>query len=98
MKKLYYCFGDTKEVFFKRIDEFGGWPHNAKSVVYQHTGELERSCYFSVLENIRDEWNTSVFNSDEYYWWKISENQKEKIKNSFEKEFQNKLLGYLNKK
>lgn len=97
MKKLYYCVGDSTEVFFKRIEECGGWPHNAKSVVYRHTVELERPCYFSILKNVRDEWNTSVYNSDEYYWWKISEDAKEKIKNSFWKEFKNKLIRYLDK-
>ena len=95
MKKLYYCPGDSTETFFKRVDECGGWPHNAKSVGYKHTCELERPCYFSVLENVRDEWNTSLYSSDEYYWWKISEDKKTKIKNSFEKEFKNKLLKYL---
>ncbi len=95
MKKLYYCPGDTTEEFFKRIDECGGWPHNAKSLVYRHTGELERSCYFSTLEFVGDEWNTTIYSSDEYYWLKISEDKKTKIKNCIEREFKNKLLKYL---
>lgn len=76
--KLFHCFWDTKEAFFARIDECGGWPHNAKSVVLKHVCESNRPCYFSLKEDVRDEWNTSIFTSDDYYWWKISEKQKNK--------------------
>lgn len=80
-KQLYWSRGEDENIFFKRVDEeFGGWPHNAKSVVYRHTGEEPRYCYFCLVENVRDEWNTSFFTADDYYWWKISQNKKQEIK------------------
>lgn len=69
---LYWMARDTKNEFFGRIDECGGWPHNAKSVVYKHCCEEKRPCYFSAGANIRDEWNTSIYSADEYYMWKLS--------------------------
>jgi len=87
MKELYHIFHDTKETFFKRIDEFGGWPHNAKSVVLKHCCEEKRPCYFCTLKSVRNEWNTSIYTDDDYYWWKISSEKKLEI----EKELRNKI-------
>lgn len=68
------------ERFFQMVDFLGGWPVTAKSVVLQHNDK--RSCYFSSEKDIRDGWNTSIFTSDEYYWWKLSDAKK----NEFRKE------------
>ena len=81
MKEIFHNFQDTKEQFFARIDESGGWPWNAKSVVLKHTGVSgDRPCYFSQALNIRNEWNTSIYTSDDYYLWKLSPTAISKIK------------------
>lgn len=75
-KFLFHRWGEPLEDFLKRIDEFGGWPYNAKSVVLKHNDE--RSCYFSISEDVRNEYNTSICTSDDYYWWKLSQKRKDK--------------------
>ena len=77
---LTWQYGETESVFFERIEKLGGWPANAKSVVYRHTGERERPCYFSTLDNVRDDWNTSIYTSDDYYLWKLSDKAKDRLR------------------
>jgi hypothetical protein len=75
----------------RQIDEIGGWPAAAESIVYKHTTDWKRECYFSKISNIRDEWNSSFLTRDEYYWYKISKNFK---KAKFQKEILNLLMKF----
>ena len=83
---IYYLGSDTMEEFFTRIDNCGGWPLGRKFLTVRHTTEDERPCYFSD-ESIRDEWNTTMFSADEYYWWKMSDEAKEKHRKTIRREF-----------
>lgn len=78
IERLTHDWLAPSEVFFEKIDKFGGWPLKAKSVVMKHG--TERDCYFSELEDVRDEWNTSVCTADDYYRWKLSPKAVEEIK------------------
>lgn len=91
---LYQIWMEPNEVLFARIDECGGWPWNAKSIVMKHTGcGGPRPCYFSTAENIRNEWNTSVATADEYYFWKLSDKAKEKLKSELIRDFKVKVAN-----
>lgn len=61
----------------EQIDERGGWPVKAKSLVMRHGDK--RDCYFSERESVHDGWNTSVFTADDYYWEKLSDKRKEEF-------------------
>lgn len=69
---------EGEDEFFNKIDQLGGWPPYAKSVVMVH-GFSPFNCYFSESREVRDEWNSSVFTSDQYYYWKLSYEAKAKI-------------------
>jgi hypothetical protein len=93
-KQLYHLWCEPLENFLKRIDECGGWPYNAKSVVMKHCCERERPCYFSLAENVRDEWNTSICSADDYYIWKLSDSAKQKIRDEERKRIIRQLGGF----
>jgi hypothetical protein len=80
----------------KQIDENGGWPVAAKSLVMMHSTETRRPCYFSIVEDIRDEWNTSVMTADEYYWMKVSDARKSKFATEEIKKAVKRMLDDLN--
>lgn len=91
-KELFHIWSDKDEDFLKRIDEFGGWPCKAKSVIMRHSCETERPCYFSEADyEIRDEWNTTIMLADKYYLWKLSPEAITKIK----QEIKDKLITQL---
>lgn len=79
MEKKLTWSRESEDEFFKKIDALGGWPIQAKSVVIKH-GFAPYDCYFSVVREIRDEWNTSLYTSDDYYLWKLSDEAKAKIR------------------
>ncbi len=91
-KQLYHVRIENNETFLKRIDECGGWPHNAKSVVSKHVCEHEIPCYFSTEEDVRDEWNTSILTADDYYWWKISKKKKDLIEQELRRKISREIL------
>lgn len=87
LKVLHHTFMSSDNDFFRRIDECGGWPHDAKFVVMRHGC---RSCYFS-NDNVRDGWNTTLYSSDDYYWWKLSEEAKETHRSQARHKFANEM-------
>ncbi len=78
MTQLIYNAGEDIEEFFRRIDACGGWPHDRRYVVVEHTVENIRPCHFSMNDG-RDEWNTPLCSVDKYYWWKMSQNAKQVV-------------------
>lgn len=90
MERLYHIWCETKENFFNRIDEYGGWPLNKKYVVFKHVVECERPCYFTD-QHIHNEWYTTLYSCDEYYWWKISDKGKGLIEQDIISKFKNKI-------
>ena len=93
---LYHLWCEPLEKFLQRIDEFGGWPVNAKQVIYKHTGETQRPCYFSTTEReVRDEWNTTVCFADDYYRWKLTPAAIEKVRKEVKQELVNQLNRFI---
>lgn len=70
---------DTVTSLTAKIDLCGGWPTEAKALLFYH--DDKRECVF--CEEIKNTgfW-TTVLTADEYYWEKISTFTKEKIKNT----------------
>jgi len=89
---LYQQLSEPEDLFFRRIDQFGGWPVGYKYVTFVHSIENQRPCYF---ENKcrRDEMNTTICSADEYYWWKITELGKQQIKKQHINEFKTMILN-----
>lgn len=77
---LYHIWGDKEDDFFRRIEEFGGWPPGKAWVGFEHTGGMYRPCRF-VDREVRHEWFTANYSADDYYWWKVSDARKLKYKN-----------------
>lgn len=73
--QLYQLWGEKKEAFFARVDEYGGWPLGMKYVSFYHSGPVStppgRECQFS-NEYRRDGWWTTIFEADDYFRWKLS--------------------------
>ena len=93
--KLYWIYGESDDVLFNRIDSLGGWPLNAKSLVYQRGlyNNHQRPCYFSSLLDVRDGWNTSIKTADDYYKWKLSPDAINGIKECAVSDFKQKIAG-----
>lgn len=66
----------TKDQFFAAIDEAGGWPLGYEYVGFEHTEE--RKAGFS-NSPIYHGWWTTLYSSDDYYFWKLSDEAKHKI-------------------
>jgi hypothetical protein len=65
------------ESLFKRIDSQGGWPLDKRYATILHS--LASEVIFT--DNyIRDEWHTTLYSSDDYYWWKISKEGRTKFR------------------
>lgn len=97
--KLSYKSDECKNAFFKRIDEYGGWPldennNSYKYVGYFHTTEEKRECFFS-NDYRRTDFQSSIYSVDQYYWWKISDNYKKEIEKQFLISCQNKLTKFI---
>jgi hypothetical protein len=56
-------------VFFRKIDETGGWPVGYKFVGFVHSDEREAGFCNS---SSNDGWWTVVASADDYYLWKLS--------------------------
>jgi hypothetical protein len=72
---LYWDSREPAAAFFNRIDKLGGWPLEAKYCIVQHGCDKQRSCYFSTRK-VHDDWNSTIYSSDDYYWWKLSDHYK----------------------
>lgn len=75
--KLCHRWGSKDEEFFAEIDKCGGWPLGMRFVSFAHSEK--RECIFGNTY-LRTGWWTTVATSDEYYFWKVSKEFKEKIR------------------
>jgi hypothetical protein len=66
----------TSEQFFEAIDKAGGWPLGYRYVGFEHTED--RRAGFSNIPICHGYW-TTLYNSDDYYFWKLSDEAKRKI-------------------
>lgn len=82
---LYHLWGDTDDEFFKRIDQFGGWPLGKTWVGFDHGVVRHRPCNFYDQE-VRTGWVTTIHCADDYYWWKVSEARKLEYKQKVTRE------------
>lgn len=68
-----------KEDFIEDIDSTGGWPVGFKYVSFYHSIEYkDRYCKFG-NRDLREPYWTTVISSDDYYWYKMSEEAKSKV-------------------
>lgn len=83
---LYHNWCEPDEAFFKRIDEFGGWPLGMQYVSFYHMAGGPRPCEFGNTE-LRNEWWTTICSADDYYYWKISDQFKKNLEEENRKKF-----------
>jgi hypothetical protein len=81
---LYQLWGEKNDAFFRRIDEYGGWPVGMRYVSFFHEGPVSqipgRRCEFG-NQYLRDGWWTTICEADDYYRWKLSAEALRKIQN-----------------
>lgn len=94
MPKLFHLWLDTEDEFFTRLDSCGGWPIGQNYVVREHCCDRERPCHFSSTPQ-HDEWNTTLYSVDDYYWWKVSPAKKKQIYAQYWKKFKRKVISLL---
>ena len=75
MRELKHVYGETQDSFFAKIDSFGGWPVGYKYVSFFHGNWDNRYCSFTNTFRCNDWW-TTVYTSDDYYFWKLTEEKK----------------------
>lgn len=90
--RLHHRWCEKDEIFFARIDEYGGWPLGHRYVSSAHSEE--RECIFG-NEYLNTGWWTTLFEVDDYYWWKISEARKAKIENETRRRFAQQIRQYV---
>jgi hypothetical protein len=91
MTKLYWLAGEPLENFFARIDSLGGWPLGMSHVWGHHCCSHERPVEFGTHDR-RDEWWTTICTADDYYWAKISEYYKTRLRNRWIGEFKDRIV------
>lgn len=74
---LAYEFAEKKTNLFSSIDSIGGWPVGYKYVGFVHS---EKRDVGFTNSSRNDGWWTVVATSDDYYFWKISDGGKQKIR------------------
>lgn len=82
------------ETVVKAIDEaVGYWPSKATCVKFYHGAEeKDRICIFSD-NNENSEWWSTCLTADEYYWHKLSEDEKATIKKRTIREFIDRIIN-----
>ena len=93
-KKLYYNGGMSQKDFFQRIDEYGGWPIDKKYLSVEHTVEINRQCVFG-NEKLRTGWWTTIYNIDDYLWWKMSPEGKKRYIKEANESLRDKLRNFI---
>lgn len=91
-KGIYQRWNDSIDVFFKRVDENGGWPLDKKYIHYYHSGDDIRPCEFGNCV-LRTGWWTTIYSSDDYYKWKLSKEALDEIKKAAIVEFKARICG-----
>ena len=82
--------GEKIEVIFQQIDGEGGWPADKKYLCVAHDIG-DRALEFT-NEYRWNEWWSTLATADDYYWWKISQEFKDKIRAEHAQEFR-KIIG-----
>lgn len=77
LTKLHHKYGEKKEEFFQRIDEFGGWPVGKRYVGFEHSEQ--RFADFTD-EYVSGGWWSTICAADDYYYWKVSQEFKNRIR------------------
>ncbi|MBV6512548.1 MAG: hypothetical protein FMNOHCHN_02056 [Ignavibacteriaceae bacterium] len=81
----------NQNLFFEEIDKTGGWPVGFKFVSFYHGDkDEERVCKFGNLY-LREPWWTTICDSDEYYFWKLSDSKKKELVNKVKQELINSI-------
>ena len=93
-KKLYYTGGMSKEDFFKKIEGNGGWPLDKRYVSVFHTVDIKRECSFD-NKSLRNEWWTTLYDVDDYLWWKMSPDGKKKFVKQENESLRDKLRAFV---
>lgn len=88
--RLHHIWTEPLEKFLARIDEFGGWPVNAKFVTMAHSDE--RECEFTD-RNMRTEWWTTICSADDYYRWKLSPEMMKEIESEIRRKISSQILS-----
>ena len=76
---LHHQWCEPIQDFFERIDYFGGWPVGNKFVSFEHSET--RKCIFG-NEYLNTGWWTTICNSDDYYYWKLSDKKIKEIEDN----------------
>ena len=82
-KKLYYSYGESMEDLFQRIDSCGGWPLNKPFLGVKSDPKAKTDSHLPVyFSNVafHDESKWTLYNSDNYHWWKMSASGKAALK------------------
>jgi hypothetical protein len=77
--RYFHRMRDSMAEVFARIDDNGGWPIDKPFYTMLHECQEERTCTFTETR-MRDEYHTTLFDEDDYFWWKLSGERKQKIK------------------
>lgn len=80
-----YVSGMKRAELIAQIDSSGGWPVWATHLVFRH-GFSPFDCAFAD-EPLHDEWWSICLRADEYYWAKVSDTGKAKVREDFRYEF-----------
>lgn len=77
MSEIYRDPGESIEKVFQRIEDAGGFPDGLPFLTSIHgVGTRRMMCFTS--HAVRDEWNTTIATRDEYLWWLISDDFKDR--------------------
>ena len=71
-----YSWSGKQELFYKHIEETGGWDESYKFIGFCHTDGREAG--FTNSSN-NDGWWTVLASSDDYYIWKLSDAARQRI-------------------
>lgn len=90
--RLHHRRNDTDSEFFRRIEQYGGWPleDDQQYVGFEHTDE--RRAGFTDKPYSTGMW-TTIYHRDDYLWWKISDRRKDKIARDIRNKFANEMLS-----
>ncbi len=69
---------ESLDSIFRRLDAAGGWPAGKNYMIRMH-GTEPFECEFSNVY-AHTEWWSTVCSIDDYFWWKISDSWKDKLK------------------
>jgi hypothetical protein len=86
---FHHAIRDSIAVLCDKVDAAGGWNPQAVCVQFYH-GIEDRHCIFS-NQNVNTAWWTTVLTRDEYYWHRISDAKKAKIRRDIVNEIRSQI-------